>query len=130
DAERSLKALTPQLAVDGKNVTLRAADANDGRADLIIEIPKGAVPTVTAGHGDVTIEGLAADSTVTAQHGDVKVDNVSGSVRVHMSKGEVNVHNISGDLALDGRMDDVSVADVSGRVALDGDFFGDTSLAR
>jgi DUF4097 and DUF4098 domain-containing protein YvlB len=88
------------------------------------------VPTVTAGHGDVTVEGLAGDSTVTAQHGDVKVDNLSGSIHVHMSKGEFNAHTVSGDLSLDGRMDDVSISDVSGRVALDGDFFGDTSLAR
>jgi DUF4097 and DUF4098 domain-containing protein YvlB len=130
DAERSLKALGPQVTVDGKNVTLRAADSSDGRADLIIEIPKGALPAITAGHGDVTVEGLAGDSTVTAQHGDVKFDNVGGSARAHMSKGEFNAHGVKGDLELDGRMDDVSISDVSGRVALDGDFFGDTSLAR
>ena len=58
-----LDALAPQLAVNGKNVTLRAADENDGRADLTIEIPNGTVPTVTAGHGDVTLEGLAGDAT-------------------------------------------------------------------
>ncbi len=40
-ARRSLDALAPQLVVNGENVTLRAADANDGRADLTIEIPKG-----------------------------------------------------------------------------------------
>ena len=63
DARRNLDALAPQLTVNGKNVTLRAADKNDGRADLTIEIPNGTVPTVTAGHGDVTIEGLAGDAT-------------------------------------------------------------------
>jgi DUF4097 and DUF4098 domain-containing protein YvlB len=130
DAERGMNTLAPQLSVDGKNVTLRAADSSNGRADLIIEVPNGAVPTVTAGHGDVTFEGLAGDATVTAQHGDVKVDNIGGTVGAHMSKGEFNAHGVKGDLELDGRMDDVSISDVSGRVALDGDFFGDTSLAR
>jgi hypothetical protein len=59
-------------------VTLRAADASDGHADLTIEIPNGAVPTVTAGHGDVTFEGLAGAANVNAARGDVKADNIAG----------------------------------------------------
>ena len=45
-ARRNLDALAPQLTVNGANVTLRAADAGDGRADVTIEIPKGSVPTI------------------------------------------------------------------------------------
>jgi DUF4097 and DUF4098 domain-containing protein YvlB len=129
DARRNLDALAPQLTVNGKNVTLRAADASNGRADLTIEIPNGAVPTVTAGHGDVTIEGLTGDANVAAERGDVKVDNLGGGAHVHMSKGEFSAHAIQGELSLQGRLDDVSISDVQGRVALDGDFFGDTDLA-
>ena len=129
DARRNLDALAPQLTVNGKNVTLRAADASDGRADLTIEIPNGSVPTVTAGHGDVTIEGLAGDANVAAERGDVKVDNLGGGLQVHMSKGEFTAHAIAGALSLQGRLDDVSISDVQGKVALDGDFFGDTDLA-
>src|SRR5580704_9743255 len=128
-ARRNLDALAPQLTINGTNVTLRAADASNGRADLTIEIPNGAVPTVTAGHGDVTIEGLAGDANVAAERGDVKVDNLGGGVHVHMSKGEFSAHAIQGELSLQGRLDDVSISDVQGRVALDGDFFGDTDLA-
>jgi DUF4097 and DUF4098 domain-containing protein YvlB len=129
DARRNLDALAPQLTVNGKNVTLRAADSSDGRADLTIEIPNGAVPTVTSGHGDVTIEGLAGNVTVAADRGDVKIDNLGGGAQVHMSKGEFSAHAIAGELSLQGRMDDVSISDVQGKVALDGDFFGDTNLA-
>jgi len=129
DARRNLDALTPKLTVEGKNVTLRAADASNGRADLTIEIPNGAVPTVTAGHGDVTIEGLAGDGKVSAERGDVKLDNLGGGAEVHMSKGEFSAHAISGALSLQGRLDDVSISDVQGKVSLDGDFFGDTDLA-
>jgi DUF4097 and DUF4098 domain-containing protein YvlB len=129
DARRSLDGLAPQLAVDGQNVTLRAADAKNGRADLTIEVPNGAVPTVTAGHGDVTLEGLAGDVHVAAERGDVKIDNLAGAAHVHMSKGEFTAHAIGGELSLEGRLDDVSISDVQGRVALDGDFFGDTDLA-
>jgi Putative adhesin/Domain of unknown function (DUF5668) len=129
DARRNLDALAPRLTVNGKDVTLRAADGGDGRADLTIEIPSGSVPTVTAGHGDVTVEGLAGDATVTAIRGDVKVDNLGGGLQVHMSKGGFTAHSVTGTLTLQGHLDDVSISDVRGKVSLDGDFFGDTDLA-
>jgi DUF4097 and DUF4098 domain-containing protein YvlB len=129
-ARRSLDALAPQLTVNGGNVSLRTADIGDGRADLTIEVPKGSVPTVTAGHGDVTLEGLAGDANVNANRGDVKADNVSGGLHVHMNKGDFSAHAIHGDLTLEGRLDDVSISGVQGRVALDGDFFGDTNVAQ
>jgi DUF4097 and DUF4098 domain-containing protein YvlB len=129
DARRNLDRLAPQLTVNGKNVTLRAADGSDGRADLTIEIPNGSVPTVIAGHGDVTIEGLASDANVTAGRGDVKVDNLGGGIQANISKGEFSAHAVAGELSLQGHLDDVSISDVQGKVALDGDFFGDTDLA-
>jgi DUF4097 and DUF4098 domain-containing protein YvlB len=128
-ARRSLEALAPQVLVNGGNVTLRAADASNGRADLTIEIPKGSVPTVTANHGDVTLEGLAGPANVNADRGDVKADNVGGGIHARMGKGDFSAHGISGDVSLQGRLDDVSISEVQGRVALDGDFFGDTSVA-
>ena len=128
-ARRSLGALAPQLVVNGNNVTLRAADASNGRADLTIEIPKGSIPTVTVTHGDVTLEGLAGPANVNADRGDVKADNVTGEIHVRMGKGDFSAHAINGDVSLQGRLDDVSISDVQGRVALDGDFFGDTNLA-
>jgi DUF4097 and DUF4098 domain-containing protein YvlB len=128
-ARRSLEALAPQLVVTGNNVTLRAAGANDGRADLTIEIPKGSVPTVTATHGDVTLEGLTGPANVNADRGDVKADNVGGGIHARMGKGDFSAHAIAGEVSLQGRLDDVSISEVQGRVALDGDFFGDTSLA-
>ena len=128
-ARRNLDALAPRLVVNGGNVTLRAADGSNGHADLTIEIPNGSVPTVTAGHGDVTLEGLAGAANVNADRGDVKADNIAGGLHVRMGKGDFNAHAISGDLTLQGRLDDVSISEVQGRVALDGDFFGDTNLA-
>jgi DUF4097 and DUF4098 domain-containing protein YvlB len=133
DARRKLEALAPQVSVNGQNVTLRATDSNDGRADLIVEIPKGSVPTVNAGHGDVTIESLPGTSgiaaKISADRGDVKVENITGGIQARMGKGDFNAHAVAGDVSLQGKLDDVSIADVQGRVALDGDFFGDTHLS-
>jgi DUF4097 and DUF4098 domain-containing protein YvlB len=129
-AGRSLEALAPRLAVNGSSVTLRAADGNDGRADLTIEVPNGAVLTVTAGHGDVTLEGLAGPAKVSADRGDVKIDNLASALEVHMGKGDFTAHAISGALKLQGRMDDVSISEVQGPAELQGDFFGDTNIAQ
>jgi DUF4097 and DUF4098 domain-containing protein YvlB len=128
-ARRNLDALAPRLTVNGNSVTLRASDRNDGRADLTIEIPKGAVASVSAAHGDVTLEGLASAANVSAGRGDVKADNLGGPLQVQMSKGDFSAHSINGDLTLKGRMDDVSVSDVQGAAVLEGDFFGDTNVA-
>jgi DUF4097 and DUF4098 domain-containing protein YvlB len=128
-AQRNLDALAPQIVVNGGNVTLRTGDAGDGHADLTIEIPKGAVPSVTAAHGDVTFEGLSGPANVNAARGDVKADNIAGQVHAHMGKGDFSAHAIAGDVSLEGKLDDVSISEVGGRVGLDGDFFGDTNLS-
>jgi DUF4097 and DUF4098 domain-containing protein YvlB len=128
-ARHSMDALAPQITVDGGSVTLRTSDAGNGHVDLTIEIPKGAVPSVTAAHGDVTLEGLAGAATVNAARGDVKADNISGDLQARLGKGDFDAHGIQGDVTLQGRLDDVSVSEIQGRVGLDGDFFGDTNLA-
>jgi DUF4097 and DUF4098 domain-containing protein YvlB len=128
-AQRGLDALAPKLTVNGKSVTLRAADASDGRADLTIEIPSGTTPKINASHGDVTLESLIGPVDVTADKGDFKAHKLTGALRVRMGKGDFDAHAIDGEVALQGRLDDVSISDVQGRVALDGDFFGSTDLA-
>jgi len=99
-ARRNLDALAPRLTVNGNSVILRASDRNDGRADLTIEIPKGAVASVSAGHGDVTLEGLASAANVFAGRGDVKADNLGGPLQVQMAKGDFSAHSIAGDLTI------------------------------
>ena len=130
DARRGFDALAPQATVNGNSVTLRVADSKDGRADLTVEIPKGALPRITARQGDVTLEGLGSAVDATVDRGDLKADHLASSLHVHSGKGDLSAHAIAGDVALEGRFDDVSISEVQGRVTLNGDFFGDTNLAR
>ncbi len=83
---------------------------------------------ITAGHGDVTLEGLKGASNVSASHGDVKLDGINGNVHTHMSKGDFSAHSIKGDLTVEGHLGDVTISDVQGKAMLNGDFFGDTHL--
>jgi DUF4097 and DUF4098 domain-containing protein YvlB len=128
DANRTFPALDPKVSVSGKSVLVKIEGRNNAHADLTIELPQGSSTDVTAGHGDVSIDGLKSASNVTAGHGDVKFSSMGGSVRVHMSKGDFSAHQIAGAVALDGHVSDLTISEVGGSVTLDGEFFGDTHL--
>ena len=128
DANNTFPSLDPKITVSGDNVLIKVEGRNNGSADLTIELPTGASTDVTAGHGDVSIEGLKGASSVTANNGDVKLDSMGASVHAHMSKGDFSAHEIAGSVALDGHISDVTVSEVGGSLAMDGEFFGDTHL--
>jgi DUF4097 and DUF4098 domain-containing protein YvlB len=116
------------LSVNGKNVILRSASRENGRVDLIVEIPADAVPTITAGRGDVTVQDLNTPLSLNAGRGDVKLNNLKAAVDARLGRGDFSAHAIGGDLSLRGRLNDVSISDVDGRALLNGDLFGDTHI--
>jgi DUF4097 and DUF4098 domain-containing protein YvlB len=128
DARRIFHLLDPKIQISGNAVRVQVDGNNDGRADLTIELPADATGDVTAGHGDVTVQGVKGPTTVNSSHGDVKLDGISGNVNAHMSKGDFSAHAIQGDLSLEGHVGDVTISDIQGKALLDGDFFGDTHL--
>ena len=130
DARSDLEALRPQLTVSRKSVTLNSGRRDNGRVDLIVEIPSDASATVTASRGDVSVQDLNTPVNVDAGRGDVKLNNLKGAAEARLGRGEFTAHTITGDLSLRGRFDDVSISDIDGRAILDGDFFGDTHIAR
>jgi DUF4097 and DUF4098 domain-containing protein YvlB len=128
DAEKTFPNLDPKVTVSGNTVLIRVEGRNNARADLTIELPEGASADITAGRGDVSVEGLKGNSNILADRGDVKLTSVGGNVHVHMNKGDFSAHEIGGNVTIDGHIDDVTVSEISGNVVLDGEFFGDTHL--
>ena len=128
DAEKTFPALDPKVTVNGNTVLVRVEGRNNGRADLTIELPESSATDLSAGRGDVSVEGLKGAANISAGHGDVKLTGIGGNVHVHMSKGDFSAHQIAGNVSLDGHVDDVTASDVSGTLMLDGEFFGDTHL--
>ena len=101
----------------------------NGNSDLTIELPASASTDVTAGHGDVSVEGLAGASNVTASNGDVKLQGMASSVHVHMSKGDFSAARNRGLGALSMAISATSRSlKLAGTLAMDGEFFGDTHL--
>lgn len=128
DAAQIFPALDPKVTVNGSSVLVKVEGRNNARVSLTIELPEGASTDVTAGRGDVSVEGLKGYSNITAGRGDVKLSSIGGSAHVHMSKGDFSAHEIAGPVSIDGRFDDVTVSEVTGNVSMVGDFFGDTHL--
>jgi DUF4097 and DUF4098 domain-containing protein YvlB len=128
DANNTFPVLDPKVTVNGSNVLVKVEGRPNGSADLTIELPEGASTDITAGRGDVSVEGLKGASNVTANNGDVKLSGIGASIHVHMNKGDFSAHEIAGSVALDGHVSDVTVSEVGGSLSLDGEFFGDTHL--
>jgi DUF4097 and DUF4098 domain-containing protein YvlB len=128
DAAGIFPALEPKVTVNGSSVLVKVESRNNARVLLTIELPEGGSTDVTAGRGDVSVEGLKGSSNITAGHGDVKLTSIGGSVHVHMSRGDFSAHEIAGTVSIDGHFGDVTVSEVTGNLSMEGDFFGDTHL--
>jgi DUF4097 and DUF4098 domain-containing protein YvlB len=128
EATRIFPVLDPKVTVSGSVVLVNVEGRNNAHADLTIELPASASTDVTAGRGDVSVDGLKGSSNINAARGDVKVSEIGGSVHAHMSKGDFSAHQIGGSVTLDGHVNDATISEIGGTVSLDGDFFGDTHL--
>ena len=118
------------MTVSGNTVLVKSAGHSDGRVNLTVIVPRSALVTVNAGHGDVTAAGLGNGANLTAEHGDIHLNTITGSVQVHFStdKGDFSAHQVTGDITADGRCNDLTLSEVKGRVALNGDIFGEVHM--
>ncbi len=93
-----------------------------------MELPAAAYATVTAGHGDVTVDGLNGGVQVTGGHGEIKLEDIGADAQGHIDHGDFSAHNVQGRVLVDGHGDDVTLSQIKGSVSINGDFFGDVHL--
>ena len=93
-----------------------------------MELPAAAYATVTAGHGDVTVDGLKGGIQVTGGHGEIKLEDIGGDAQGHIDHGDFAAHNVQGRVLVDGRGDDVTLSQIRAPVSINGEFFGDIHL--
>lgn len=121
------------LFAEGKpQITLTSTGANivvpafDGLSEnLTIELPAPSSTVISAGHGDLTVEGMQASSQLDATHGDVKIEDMGAAVQVQMSNGDFSAHQIKGSLSLSGGGGDLAISDVTGATTIAGEYYGD-----
>ncbi|MFZ0393299.1 MAG: DUF4097 family beta strand repeat-containing protein [Terracidiphilus sp.] len=118
------------VTVSGNTVMVKSEGQSDGRLNLTVIVPRSALVTVNAGHGDVTAAGLGAGANLTVGHGDIHLNTITGSVQVHFAtdKGDFSAHQVTGDITADGRCNDVTLSEVKGKIAVNGDIFGEVHM--
>jgi Putative adhesin len=130
DSEADTKAqrLSPNLNVNGNNVSLSVPGMDGARADLTITVPATASPTVSANHGDVKINAIKGTVNVTANHGDIELSAITGPITTHINNGnnDISAHSVTGALTIEGHAHDTTLSDLSGPVTIRGEFYGDT----
>ncbi len=128
EAQKIFAQLKPKVEASGGGAVITVPEKQGARVDLTLELPAAAFATVTAGHGDVTADGLNGGVQVTDNHGEVKLEDIRGDAQGHIDHGDFSAHNVQGRVLVDGHGDDVTLSQIQGSVTINGDFFGDIHL--
>jgi DUF4097 and DUF4098 domain-containing protein YvlB len=128
EAQKIFANLKPKLDASGGGAVVTVPEKQGARVDLTLELPVSSFATITAGHGDVTADGLNGGVQVTANHGEVKLEDIGGDAQGHIDHGDFSAHNVQGRVLVDGHGDDVTLSQIAGQVTINGDFFGDIHL--
>jgi DUF4097 and DUF4098 domain-containing protein YvlB len=128
EAQKVFADLKPKLDASGGGAVVTVPQKQGARVDLTLELPAASFATITAGHGDVTADGLNGGVQVTANHGEVKLEDIGGDAQGHIDHGDFSAHNVQGRVLVDGHGDDVTLSEIQGQVTINGDFFGDIHL--
>jgi DUF4097 and DUF4098 domain-containing protein YvlB len=93
----------------GRRVEISSGGGFDGRADLRVQVPRGAhvelrlavgSVTVTNVDGELLIDGHSGSVTSTGSRGRLEIDVGSGDVRVTQAEGELSVDTGSGSVEI------------------------------
>jgi DUF4097 and DUF4098 domain-containing protein YvlB len=125
EARKVFLQLKPKVQTSSGGAVITVPEKDGARVDLTVEVPAAAYATVTAGHGDVTADGLTGGIQVTADHGEVKLEDITGDAQGHMSHGDFSAHDVQGRVLVDGNGDDVTLSEIRGTATINGDFYGD-----
>jgi len=126
-AEQIFDELKPKVDLSSGGAVITLPEKDGASVDLTVQMPAASFANVTAGHGDVTADGLGS-MEVTDNHGDVKLDDIGGDAQAHMNHGDFSAHAVQGRVLVDGTGNDVTLSEIQGSAAMNGDFFGDIHL--
>lgn len=128
EARKIFGEIRPKVEMSSQGAVITVPEKEGARVDLTMELPAAAFATVTAGNGDVTVDGLNGGVQVTDNHGEVKLEDIGADAQGHIDHGDFAAHNVKGRVLVDGHGDDVTLSQVQGAVTINGDFFGDVHL--
>lgn len=102
---------------EGRRVRIgEGGDALDARADLVVQVPKGARAAVHLAVGSVTVSNVDGRLSVDAQSAPVTASGTRGELSVDVGAGEVRISQAQGDLDVDTGSGSVEVTGFQGSV--------------
>lgn len=104
-----------QKGLFGRRVTIASSGRGlEAWADLELRVPRGWVPTIRLGVGDITASGVDGTVVLDIGSGPVTVERTRGSLSVDTGSGSVTLGGHEGELSVDTGSGHVEVADVRG----------------
>jgi DUF4097 and DUF4098 domain-containing protein YvlB len=134
DAEKYDSKTKPQIAVEGKVVTLNANTQGAGdksvTTDMDIYLPVNTPLVIVSGRGDVTIAGMASNVEINHRRGEVNISDHTGNALLNLDGSSARLEHLKGDVTIQGKANEVDVEDVDGAVHLNGEFQESVRLVR
>jgi hypothetical protein len=127
---RGLTSPTFDERVEGDTLTIDsscAAHVGWCSVSYSISVPVDVTVTVESGSGDVTVQGVTADTAITSSSGDVRADSV-GALVARATSGDLTVAGATGRVELTTRSGDISASGLSGGTATVESSSGDVDL--
>ncbi len=134
DAEKYDSKTKPQIAIEGKVVTLNANTQGAGdksvTTDMDIYVPVNTALVIVSGRGDVTIAGMSSNVEINHHRGEVNISDHTGNAVLNLDGSSVRLEHLKGDVTIQGKANEVDVEDVDGAVHLNGEFQESVRLVR
>src|SRR6266481_2812461 len=114
---------------------LTGGDFQHGRFNLDLQVPPKLPLTVNTRHGNVTVDGQAANLELTSEHGELNAKNITGNVVLLPHHGDVSVDGVTGNVdihRLGGLVNhgDMTVNGVTGALNIECECYGDSKFSR
>lgn len=134
DADRDDKRSDFQLVKEGDTIIVRTnldrvSSGPQMRANLEIQVPKGARVETKGRYGDIDLENVGGDVEISSENAGVRLNNVGGNVRADLRRSDIiRATNVKGNVEVKGRGDDVEIESIGGTVSVNGSYSGDLTF--
>lgn len=131
DADQDDKKSVFQLVKEGDMIIVRTnldrvSSGPQMRANLEIQVPRGARIETKGRYGDIDLDNVGGDVEIRSENAGVRLNNVGGHVRADLRRSDiVRATNVKGNVEVKGRGEDLELENIGGTVSVNGSYSGD-----
>jgi hypothetical protein len=135
-ANRDDRATAVQIVREGDTIVIRSTldrsgTGPQGRADLEIQVPRGARVETRGRYGDFDLDNVDGDVEISSENAGVRLANLGGNVRIDLLRSDlVRAVGVKGNVEVKGRGDEVELDNIGGTATVNGTFSGDIEFRK